>query len=116
MSATAVTPLGSTVAPEAPVPPLGRAARLLHAGVRAYRRVAAGRPSPCRYYPSCSAYALEALEVHGAGRGAWLSMRRIVRCAPWGGHGIDLVPARRGSDRGVTARRSPDLGADRKVS
>jgi len=61
--------------------------------VKAYRWLFAGRLSPCRYYPSCSTYALEALETHGAIRGSWLSIRRIGRCRPGGGHGIDLVPA-----------------------
>lgn len=46
----------------------------------------------CRYQPTCSAYALEALEKHGAFRGAWLAARRIGRCHPWGGSGIDNVP------------------------
>ena len=67
-------------------------ARTLHAGVRAYRRVFAGRPSPCRYQPTCSAYALDALEQHGALRGSWLIVRRLGRCHPWGGHGWDPVP------------------------
>lgn len=46
----------------------------------------------CRYQPTCSAYALEALEKHGAIKGGWLAARRIGRCHPWGGHGIDNVP------------------------
>ncbi len=67
-------------------------ARLLHAAVRLYRQLSAGRPSPCRFDPSCSAYALDALEQHGAVRGSWLAVRRIARCHPWGGHGWDPVP------------------------
>ena len=64
--------------------------------VRAYRLVA----SPwvghgCRFQPTCSAYALETLERHGAIKGLWLTLRRISRCHPWGGHGYDPVP---GSD------------------
>ncbi len=46
----------------------------------------------CRYLPSCSAYATEAVEKHGPARGAWLALRRILRCHPWGGHGLDPVP------------------------
>ena len=67
-------------------------AHLLHLVVRGYRRLAAGRPSPCRFDPTCSAYALEALEAHGALRGGWLTLRRLARCHPWGGHGWDPVP------------------------
>lgn len=67
-------------------------ARGLRALVRLYQVVRGGRPSPCRFEPSCSAYAAEALEVHGAGRGGWLALRRIGRCHPWGGHGWDPVP------------------------
>ena len=46
----------------------------------------------CRYQPTCSAYALEALEKHGGIKGSWLAARRIARCHPWGGAGIDNVP------------------------
>jgi uncharacterized protein len=70
-------------------------ARGLRGLVVAYQQLRAGRPSPCRFYPSCSSYAVEALEVHGAGRGGWLAARRVARCHPWGGHGIDLVPERK---------------------
>lgn len=61
--------------------------------VRAYRLVA----SPwvgngCRFQPTCSAYSLDALEHHGAFRGTWLTLHRICRCHPWGGHGYDPVP------------------------
>jgi putative membrane protein insertion efficiency factor len=46
----------------------------------------------CRYQPTCSAYALEALEKHGAAKGGWLAFRRIIRCHPGGGSGYDPVP------------------------
>ena len=46
----------------------------------------------CRFEPSCSAYAMEALRVHGAFRGTWLTAKRIGRCHPWGGSGYDPVP------------------------
>ena len=68
------------------------AARALRGLIRAYQAVRAGRPSPCRYVPSCSVYATEAIERHGALRGGVLAVRRLGRCHPWGGHGVDPVP------------------------
>lgn len=68
------------------------AAYIVSLPVRLYRFVRAGRPSPCRYLPTCSAFALEALERHGAVRGSWLTVRRLARCHPWGGLGADPVP------------------------
>lgn len=49
-------------------------------------------PSSCRYQPTCSAYAIEAIRLHGALRGGWMALKRIGRCNPWGGHGYDPVP------------------------
>ena len=46
----------------------------------------------CRYTPTCSNYAIEALQKHGLLRGGWLAVKRILRCAPWGGSGYDPVP------------------------
>ncbi len=60
--------------------------------IRVYQRLTSARISPCRFYPSCSSYAVEALETHGAWRGSLLSLRRISRCRPLGPHGVDLVP------------------------
>ena len=60
--------------------------------VRGYQAVTSSRPSPCRYDPSCSSYALEALDRHGAVRGGWLTVRRLARYHPWGGHSWDPVP------------------------
>jgi len=80
-------------APESPS--LSVLAWPLHVLVRLYQRLTAGRPSPCRFDPTCSAYALEALEQHGAVRGSWLVVRRLGRCHPWGGQGWDPVPQRK---------------------
>ena len=67
--------------------------RLLILGVRAYQvGIGPMLPASCRYYPSCSAYAIEALERHGAMRGAWLAVRRILRCHPFRPGGYDPVP------------------------
>jgi putative membrane protein insertion efficiency factor len=81
----------SGAAPPAHAP--GAAARVLIALVTAYRYALSpmlGRH--CRFHPSCSAYASEALQRHGAARGAWLAARRIARCHPWHPGGYDPVP------------------------
>ncbi len=51
----------------------------------------------CRFYPSCSNYAIEALRVHGAARGSWLAVSRVCRCHPWNAGGVDPVPAKHSS-------------------
>ncbi len=69
------------------------AAHLLALPVRAYRLVLSPLVGMhCRFQPTCSAYALEALERHGALRGGWLTLRRVGRCHPWGSSGFDPVP------------------------
>lgn len=61
--------------------------------IRIYQWIISPALGPrCRFTPSCSHYAVEALKKHGLFKGAWLSIRRISRCHPWGGHGIDPVP------------------------
>lgn len=74
--------------------PLARAfARLLALPIHLYRWLLSPLlPPACRYHPSCSAYALEALALHGSLRGSWLTLARLARCQPWGGHGLDAVP------------------------
>lgn len=71
---------------------LGSVGRALHGVIRGYRYLFSGRISSCRYLPTCSEYGLEAIERHGARRGSWLIVRRLSRCHPFGGHGIDPVP------------------------
>jgi putative membrane protein insertion efficiency factor len=68
-------------------------ARLVIRLVRLYQAARSGHLSPCRFQPSCSAYAIEAIELHGARHGAWLALRRVLRCHPFGGFGFDPVPA-----------------------
>lgn len=74
-------------------------ARLLVLPIRLYQLVVSPLLGPrCRFYPSCSAYAVEALRAHGALRGSWLAVRRLGRCHPWNPGGPDPVPpARPGS-------------------
>ena len=77
---------------EAPPTRRGPAQAALIRIIRLYQAIRAGRPSPCRYWPTCSDYALEAVELHGPGRGSLLAARRVLRCHPWGGQGVDPVP------------------------
>ena len=60
-----------------------------------YQRLTINKLPTCRYMPSCSEYAYEALDMHGILRGGWYSTKRLCRCHPWGGHGYDPVPERK---------------------
>jgi uncharacterized protein len=60
--------------------------------IRLYQAARFNRPSPCRFVPSCSAYAVESIQTHGVLRGSLLSIRRLGRCRPAGGRGFDPVP------------------------
>lgn len=69
------------------------AAVALRALIRFYQYVISPLlPAHCRYWPTCSAYAGDAVRKHGAIRGGWLGLQRILRCHPWGGSGYDPVP------------------------
>jgi uncharacterized protein len=77
--------------------------QILIVGVKLYRWVLSpvktalfGPLGRCRFEPSCSAYALEALQTHGAIKGSWLAVRRLCRCHPWGDFGPDPVPPKCG--------------------
>lgn len=75
-----------------PLPTPSVPARIVMLPVRGWRVVSKRLPPRCRFHPSCSAYALEALRVHGAARGTWLAARRVGRCHPWNPGGLDPVP------------------------
>ena len=69
--------------------------RIVEMPIHFYRRcVSPMFPPSCRYVPTCSEYALEALRRHGVGKGTLLATKRILRCHPWGGSGYDPVPPR----------------------
>lgn len=87
---------------------------ILLAPVYVYRKIISPLlPPMCRFYPSCSAYAVEALKVHGALRGGWLAARRLLRCGPWHPGGLDPVPPRRGE---APEADSPDSAARTRAS
>ncbi len=76
--------------------------RLLIAVLQAYRIVLSPHlGASCRFEPSCSVYAIEALQRHGVVRGLWLTLQRLLRCRPWGPQGYDPVPLVEGDGRGL---------------
>lgn len=82
--------------------------RLLIAAIRLYQGYSVRRPPVCRFHPTCSEYASEAIHVHGARRGTALAVRRVVRCRPGGRHGFDPVPIP--ADEPIAARTlDPEL-------
>lgn len=72
-------------------------ASLLYKIFRGWQIARSGHPSPCRFVPSCSSYGIEALKEYGAIRGFYLTIRRILRCNPWGPYGYDPIPERKAS-------------------
>lgn len=79
-----------------------RPRRIALALIRLYQRCLAPALVPaCRFYPSCSAYAHQAIEQHGLGRGVWLAARRVARCHPYHPGGFDPVPATRAAPHGA---------------
>ena len=72
--------------------PFTRAQKAMLKAISLYQNAFAGRPSPCRFYPTCSHFASEAIENHGSVRGGWLTIRRLARCRPFGPSGFDPVP------------------------
>lgn len=88
----------------------GPVARVLLLPVNFYRRwISPVLPPSCRFEPSCSAYAVEALTTHGALRGSWLTVRRLLRCGPWHRGGYDPVPPPRQS---LTVRSASSANED----
>ncbi len=97
--------------------PVSPAAGLLRGLIRSYQLLISPWLAPsCRYAPTCSEYARQAIAAHGAATGSWLAAKRILRCHPWGGAGYDPVPepAPEGDAQGPVAhdrgRRSPAHG------
>ena len=72
---------------------MGLAGTIMRGAIRGYQLfISPLMPGNCRYWPSCSAYGMTAIARHGAIKGGWLTMWRLLRCNPWGGWGYDPVP------------------------
>ncbi|WP_346620814.1 membrane protein insertion efficiency factor YidD [Blastococcus montanus] len=102
--------MSATAARRSPV------ARVLLRALGFYSRaISPAFPPRCRFYPTCSAYAAEAVARHGAGRGSWLALVRLLKCAPWHPGGVDPVPPAGPGGTGTPARSSssgaPSSGA-----
>ncbi len=70
--------------------------KILTFWIRVYRYIISPlKGSSCRFSPTCSAYALEALKIHGFWKGSWLSLKRVLRCNPFGSFGLDPVPEKK---------------------
>lgn len=79
--------------------------------IRFYRRfISPVLPPACRYYPTCSAYAIEAILIHGPIKGSWLALKRLARCQPWGGYGFDPVPGREKENKERSRSRDSNAG------
>jgi len=85
--------------------------RILLFWIRAYQAgLSPILPASCRYTPTCSEYARQAVERHGAARGSWMAMKRVGRCHPFAGHGYDPVPGADVNDAWVSDETIPDRG------
>ena len=83
---------------------------LLTALITVYQYVISPALAPrCRYYPTCSAYAKQAIERHGALKGSWLALKRLGRCHPWGDYGYDPVPQARCAHHAPHVHHAPTV-------
>jgi putative membrane protein insertion efficiency factor len=89
---------------------------VLLGAIRAYQVFfSAWMPSACKFYPSCSQYAANAVQLHGARRGSWLALRRLARCHPFTRGGVDLVPDAAEFPRDVHAAVGTPIGENTEV-
>lgn len=86
--------------------------------VRGYQLILSPLLGPrCRYQPTCSSYAIDAIKIHGGLKGSWLAIRRILRCHPWGGHGYDPVPNQgREVEKKLVSKAAQSAAPDKGVS